>query len=150
LKTLLQKGKQRRLNVRKLEQQLQIKVANWIRLRYPTLLWTISPAGLVRGANMAVQMKRMGYTNGTPDILIFEPHGRFHGLFIELKVEGGKVSEDQRKFIEKAAALGYATAVCFFWKDAVSTIDNYLNLPKPERGNIYEQDKRSGCSVLDP
>ena len=69
--------------MRKPEQKLQNQVANWIRLRYPDLLWTISPAGLVRGANMAVQMKRMGYTNGTPDILIFEARGRFHGLLID-------------------------------------------------------------------
>jgi hypothetical protein len=108
------------------EQQLQNKVANYLRLRHPELLWTISPAGLVRGASMAVLMKRMGYMNGTPDLIIFEPRGIWHGLFVELKVPGGAVSPDQTSFLAKAFERRYATAVCWSYEEAIKTVDNYL------------------------
>ena len=108
------------------EQVLQIAVANYLRLSYPKLLWTISPAGLIRGLGQAMIMKRMGYRNGTPDILIFEPRGRFHGLILELKVKGGVVSDDQRSFISDASDRGYATAVCWDYNQAIGTVNNYM------------------------
>lgn len=110
------------------EQKIQIAVANYLRLAYPNLLFTISPAGLIRGLGTAMIMKRMGYTNGTPDLLIFEPRQRFHGLFVELKADKGVTSDDQLKFIAKASSNGYATAVCWGYDEAVATIDKYLRL----------------------
>lgn len=112
------------------EQKIQTAVANYLRLRYPKLLWTISPAGLVRGPSMAVLMKRMGYTNGTPDLIIFEPKGIFHGLFIELKAPGGTISPDQTTFLAKAFDLRYATAVCWSYEEAILTVDNYMAITK--------------------
>lgn len=111
------------------EQKIQTSVANYIRLKYPRLLWTISPAGLVRGASMAVLMKRMGYMNGTPDIIIFEPRGVFHGLFIELKAPGGTTSDEQIKFLAQASFLKYATAVCYSYAEAIGTIARYMDQP---------------------
>lgn len=131
------------------EQKIQIAVCNWMRLRYPDLLFTISPAGMIRGANTAVLMKRLGYRNGTPDILIFEPRGRFHGLFIELKAEKGYLSEDQRVFIAKAVFLRYATAVCFSYEEAIKTVENYMNLPIG-KGVNHEQDQGCGPDVFAP
>lgn len=125
------------------EQQMQNKVANYLRLRYPSLLWTISPAGLVRGASMAVLMKRMGYRNGTPDIIIFEPKGIWHGLFIELKAIKGTISDEQREFLATASGLKYATAVCWSYEEAIQTVDNYMG-----GGNRYVKDQTQGQDVF--
>jgi hypothetical protein len=87
----------------------------------------------------------MGYTNGTPDLLIFEPRQRFHGLFIELKAEKGVASDDQLKFIAKASFNDYATAVCWGYEEAIKTIDKYLRLGGGDcRGDTEESCKEDG------
>ncbi len=42
------------------------------------------------GKRVAGRFKAMGYWAGTPDIMIFEPRWEFHGMFLELKMPGGK------------------------------------------------------------
>jgi hypothetical protein len=110
------------------EQKIQIAFANYLRLKYPDLLWTISPAGMLTRPAIGILAVRMGYKKGTPDILIFEPRGIFHGLLIELKAAEGKVSDDQTIFIAKAHLLRYATAVCWSYEEAIETVDNYMSL----------------------
>jgi hypothetical protein len=110
------------------EQKLQIQVANYIQLRYPKLLWTISPVGLIISRTLGMLAVRMGYRSGTPDLIIFEPRGKFHGLFIELKWGDNTTSEEQNKFIQDALDRGYATAVCWTYEEATKTLDNYLNI----------------------
>jgi hypothetical protein len=112
--------------MKKPEQKIQIAVANYVRLRYPDALWTISPVSLIIGRNLGVLALRMGYTPGTPDLIFFEPRGRFKGLFIELKSATGDTSDKQDIFIQKALDRGYATAVCFSYQEAVQTLDNYM------------------------
>lgn len=110
------------------EQKLQISIANYLRLAYPRALWTISPAGLIVNRNLGMLSVRMGYRKGTPDLLIFEPRGKFFGLFLELKVGDNNTSEDQRNFLSAASFNGYATAVCWDYVESVETIDKYLAL----------------------
>ena len=113
------------------EQKLQIQVANYCKLRYPHLLWTISPAGLIINRNLGMLSVRLGYRKGTPDLLFFEPRGIFHGLVIELKDINGSVSDDQREFIEEASKRRYATAVCWTYEETIETIDKYLAIENP-------------------
>ncbi len=121
------------------EQKIQISVANYLRLKYPKLLWTISPVGLIISRNMGMLAVRMGYRAGTPDIIIFEPRGHFHGLFVELKSDTGATSEKQNLFIRDALDRGYATAVCFSYAEAARTIDNYLALGGESHGMREEK-----------
>jgi hypothetical protein len=109
------------------EQKIQISVANYLRLRYPKLLWTISPVGLIISRNMGMLAVRMGYKAGTPDIMIFAPRGVWHGLFVELKAPGGTVSDEQTSFLAGAFESRYATAICWSYDEAIKTIDQYLN-----------------------
>lgn len=71
----------------------------------------------------------MGYRNGTLDLLIFSARYNFHGLFVELKVPGGRVSDEQNKFIQDALYAGYATAVCWDYEETIATINKYLEGP---------------------
>lgn len=108
------------------EQTVQIQIANYLKLKYPKLLWTISPVGLIISRNMGILAVRMGYQKGTPDIMIFEPRYGFHGLFLELKVEGGTVSDEQTNFLKTATTKGYVSIVCWGYQDAVAVIERYL------------------------
>jgi len=72
----------------------------------------------------------MGYTKGTPDVLIFEPRASWHGFLMELKAPGGETSEFQDTFLASALARGYYTAVCWSTAEAIASLERYLTSEK--------------------
>lgn len=109
------------------EQNLQIMVIQYLRVRYATALFTISPQGMKLPMMVAVNLKRMGYRRGTPDIMIFSPRGKYHGLFIELKKDvKQKPTKEQMDFILEARKIDYYACVCGDFISARETIDNYM------------------------
>lgn len=112
--------------IRHLEQGEQIAVVQWLRVQYPKVLFTSSGAGLITNARTGGLMKKLGYSAGTPDIMIFEPRGGFHGLFIEMKYKDGIVSENQELWIRELVAKNYQAYVCYGFLEAREIIDGYL------------------------
>ena len=77
----------------------------------------------IRGA----RLKRMGVRAGCPDLLLDVPSGGHHGLRIEMKRrKGGRLSPQQREFLEYLESRGYAVAVCCGWDEARAVIQDYL------------------------
>ena len=60
------------------ESDEQIAVANYLRIKYSDILFTISPEGMRLTIGQAVKFKKMGYRRGTPDLMIFEPRQGHH------------------------------------------------------------------------
>ena len=53
--------------------------------------------------------------------------GGNHGLYIELKRQrGGRISEEQVRWIDGLLEQGYAAAICKGWQEAASVIIDYL------------------------
>jgi len=52
--------------------------------------------------------------------------GGFHGLYIELKVKGGRVSKEQRWWIEKLREQGYRVEVPVGCQAALDVLMDYL------------------------
>ncbi len=102
-------------------------VVQWLRLQYPKVLFTISPGGLLTNARTGSKAKKLGYQKGVPDIIIFESRQWFHGLFIEMKIEGGKTSPEQKEYIAGLIACGYMATVCYGFDEAKKIIDNYFS-----------------------
>ena len=73
----------------------------------------------------------MGYKRGWPDLFFPEPRGGFHGLFIELKIKGGKVSPEQIEVNGLLNDRGYHATVCYGFEEAQQTISFYMNMPGP-------------------
>jgi hypothetical protein len=112
------------------EYKIQTEVAMYLELHYPHILVAVSPAaGFKVSAGLAMKMMRMGYQKGTPDLIILEPGGPYHGFLIELKTPTGSLSPEQKRFLASAADRGYLTAVCRSAKEAIALIDGYLTLP---------------------
>ena len=83
-----------------------------------------------RSLSYAARMKRMGLRSGFPDLLVPLARGGYHGLFIEMKYGKNKTTKEQKEWLERLSAEGYACAVCYNAAEAIKTIENY-NRRKP-------------------
>lgn len=113
-----------------IEDNEQITVVRWAGLqcgRYPELkLLFHIPNGGKRNAREAARFKQMGVKPGVPDLFLPVPRGRYHGLFIEMKSEKGKLSEYQQDWLLELTAKGYAACVCFGADEAIADITAYM------------------------
>ena len=63
---------------------------------------------------------------GVPDLFLPIATPQFHGLYLELKVKGGKVSAKQREWIKALRQQGYAAEVCYGADGAIEVLTQYL------------------------
>jgi len=112
------------------EREIQKTVVQYLRLKYPKVFFTISPIVKYSNARQGAIQKAMGYTSGTPDIMIFKPNPYYYSLFIELKSEKGKISQNQKEFINYLNSNGYCAIICYSIDMATRLIDWYMNLKR--------------------
>ena len=67
---------------------------------------------------------------GVPDICIAYPSGRYHGIFIEMKVKPNKCTEKQLLMIERLQNNGYKVHVCYSLDEAMDAVKDYLKEDK--------------------
>jgi len=93
---------------------LQEQFVRWLDNR--GLLFTAFMTGNIKISAFAAMMKkRLGVRAGVPDILIFEPAGKYHGLFLELKAPQGDTDNPKQ-----------------LWWQAELTKRGYLSLIMPK------------------
>ena len=114
------------------EAQHQANVINWALLHrdeYPelVLLYHI-PNGGSRDPVEARHLKDQGVKRGVPDLCLPVPRGRYHGLYIEMKAETGRVSREQEWWGEQLCEQGYAWRICHGWQEASKILEGYLSL----------------------
>lgn len=104
----------------------------------PELRWMYAvPNGGSRNVIEAANLKRQGVKRGVSDICLPVPKGKYHGLYIELKVGKNKPSEFQKEFISYAKEKGYAAYVCYGHQEAIKVIDEYLKLKAGGEMSVY-------------
>ena len=112
----------------------QVALIQWYRMQYPKYakcLFSIpNGAHLAGDARLrAIKMnnlKASGLVPGVSDLMLMIHKGGWHGLFIEMKVKGGKLSDSQKEFMTVATAMGYQAVVCYGFNEAKDAINNYL------------------------
>ena len=116
------------------EWQEHREVIRWFREEFPeyyqctrlSLNGVNLPAGKT-AAIMINQFKAQGMVKGEADLFFAVPSIRFHGLFVEMKAEtGGKVSEEQRGYLDTMSLLGYQAKVTAGAEAAKEVISNYM------------------------
>lgn len=112
--------------MRHIEDHIQQDIVSYMRLKHPGVPFTCSP-GTSRSAREGAKKKRMGYWKGWPDLFFAVPNKGFSGLFIELKTETGRIEKDQQALIETLNKLGYHATICRSYRQAIETIEQYLN-----------------------
>ena len=115
-------------------------VCDYLRLRYPCLLFNSDMSGLNLSQAQAGQAKMLRSDRGYPDLVLYEPRGRFYGLFLELKKEGTTIVKkngemvadehirEQAKIIMRLNAIGYKARFAIGLDDALQAIDDYMKI----------------------
>jgi len=122
------------------EYSLQKQVTAYLRLQYPQTLFMSDTIAAVR-LTIPQQVRNKSIQKSDfhcPDLIIFEPKGCFHALFIELKAKSpykksGELLkdqhlEDQQETIYDLNSLGYYAQFAWTFEMAKEIIDNYMNL----------------------
>lgn len=127
------------------EHDEQVKLVAWARANAGwfealKLLFSI-PNGGHRNAKTAALMKAEGVLAGVPDLYLacprFWPDGSVsHGLFIEMKAKGGRLSQNQKAIISLLRERGYRVAVCYSAEEAKAEILEYLDTGGDEHVRI--------------
>ena len=113
------------------EAQEQMTLFSWAAMqsgKYPelNLLYHV-PNGGSRHKAEAGRLRAEGVKAGVPDLCLPVARGGNHGLYIELKRQrGGRISEEQVRWIEELMKQGYSAAICRGWQEAARTIVEYL------------------------
>lgn len=74
------------------------------------------------------KIKKLGYKKGVPDIIVFVPKGKYHGLCIEVKTPKGRVTTEQRRWHDDLDRNGYFIIVPRSFEQAKHLIDEYMKL----------------------
>ena len=122
--------------------------------KIPTQLLMHIPNGGNVGARNGANLKAMGVRAGTPDYFLAYPSGKYHGLWIEMKSETGRVSPEQKTAIEVLGKQGYLAVVCRSTDEARLTIEQYLtvvmvlNIPNLKLPKIQKPYPPKGACLL--
>ena len=98
---------------------------------HPELEWLHAiPNGGKRDKIEAAHLKAQGVKSGVPDLFLPVPKGGYHGLYIEMKVNKNKPTDNQIKWLSALSSFGYATSVCYSAKEARDKIEKYISIKK--------------------
>lgn len=106
-----------------------------VQLTYPGLAehMTHFPAGEKRTQRDGAKLKIMGTRPGCPDYYCDMPMLGYHGLRIEAKIPGGRVTPDQKAVITRLREQGYAVAVCYGLDSMLACAGAYaMGVPHPD------------------
>lgn len=114
-----------------IESDHQQALFQWSKLmqgQYPELklLHAIGNGNSRVNAIQGARMKRQGVLAGVSDIMLPVSRNGFHGLYVELKVKGGRVSDSQKWWQCKTTEQGYYSTICYGWVEASEVIKKYL------------------------
>ena len=105
-----------------------INVINWFRYQYPKLTRDLHHFANERRCSVQEgrMLKRMGVMKGVSDFFLAIPCNGYHGLWIELKVNEGKLSPEQVEFLARKNELGYHAIAVWGFQAATEVIKIYL------------------------
>jgi len=113
------------------EDRIQMAVVLWVNIKYPDVIFTMAPACVKIGTKIQKMRtgrknKMLGYHKGWPDLFFAEPRHGFHGLFIELKTQTGRLSPEQKITLGRLIEKHYRVVVARSDREAINIIEEYL------------------------
>lgn len=121
------------------EHDLQCSIVQWASIherQYPELKWLYAiPNGSYKSAKSAKEFQEEGLKSGVPDLCLPIPRGGYGALYIELKSPTGKLSENQRKWLQGLMDVGNLCLEARTYERVTQVILDYLK-GKYERRSI--------------
>ena len=109
------------------EERVQIAIIKYVKLAYPHILYCASLGGIRTSFKQAVKAKATGYVKGFPDLAIYEPIGKYYGLFLEIKSDKKKyATKEQRQWIVDLNKRGYYACVAKGFDETKQIVDKYF------------------------
>lgn len=98
------------------------------------------PNESIGGYGWMIRNRQMGMKKGVPDLMLPVPMHGYHGLFIEMKAQGGRLSIEQKSWIKALETFGYKAVVCVGWEAARDVLEAYMG----ENANGGKDDHTEG------
>jgi len=118
-----------------------VRFATLARQEFPELeLLFAIPNGGHRNVVVAKKLKAEGVRAGVPDLFLPVARGRFHGLFIEMKVKPNRPSPEQTELMAQLEKQGFGVGVCYTSAEAEAVLREYLAMDATPR----RKDARGG------
>lgn len=125
------------------EFELQSQISSYLIYQYPDVDFLSDTVASVKLTMPQAQRNKKVQKPGfkCPDLLILEPRGEYHGLFIELKastpykkcgneLKKNQHNQEQDKQLKKFEKKGYRATFAWSFEMARSIIDNYMKKEK--------------------
>ena len=117
------------------EQGEQRAVIAWAKMaqgKYPDLELLHHIANERSNKYQRFNQAKLGVKAGIPDLHLPSPRGGWHGLYIELKTQDGRVRPEQKQVMEQLHQQGYAVQLCRSAEEAIHVLEVYLSYPKTQ------------------
>lgn len=115
----------------KTEHHEQCRVFNWVNYLSDLhqdekeLIYAV-PNGGARSPTEAIRFKAEGVRAGIPDINVDIPKRGYNGMRVEMKKEGGTLSEDQVRKHRLLERVGFFVVTCYSAEEAIGHMRWYF------------------------
>ena len=79
-----------------------------------------------------------GLKAGVPDLCLPVARQGRHGLWLEMKISTGRVTENQTRWLAWLEGQGYRAEICRSWQAAAEVIEDYMGVPLARRTDFFE------------
>lgn len=111
------------------EKEIQKAIIEWCMFNPPLDKLCIHiPNEGKRSKTYGAELKRMGMKAGVSDLFIMRANRGYHGAWIELKSHTGRLTPQQKQFLEIAEKEKYFTAVCWSIEECIEAIIWYMGI----------------------
>lgn len=122
------------------EATIHTQLCNYVRLRYPDVIFTSESAGVRLTMGQAVKAKKLRSSSKLPDFWMPEPRGGYHGLFLEIKrdreeiytktgmLRDDKHTQAQAVILDRLAIKNYKAMFACGLDEAIEIVDKYMAL----------------------
>ena len=86
------------------------------------------PNGGARRKSEAARLKAEGVRPGIPDLCVPVSRGEYHSLYIEMKSDKGKPTQEQVDWLWRLRGEGMAAYICYGAGNAIACVDWYMSL----------------------
>lgn len=106
----------------------QIKIVNWVHQCTDLPIIYIENEGK-RSYVASTISKKMGLFAGAADLFIPRANTKYHGLFIEVKSNAGKISPNQQRFSDLMFKELFKVVFAFGADEGIQSIKDFYSLP---------------------